>query len=129
MEVTCQYLKRSNERRHPHGHAQHLLGIFRCVTAQQMPSACRAHHKCGSEIGGQCHVNKAVGEAGVKDNSQPINGHKLPYLIDFVSGWRMHPTVNGQNPGGRQDCPERHHTGCREMQPFTHALHAKQHDA
>ena len=71
------------------------------------------------QIGGDHGVDEAIGKAGVEDDRQPaVARHELPARVDREAHRRLHPAVDADDPGRRDQRAERDHAGGEEMQPL-----------
>src|ERR1700677_3708888 len=69
------------------------------------------------EIGRYRHVREAVGEGGIEDHLQPIDGYDT--AIDDLEALRcLHPVIGGENPGCGNERPGSHHDGGETHRPF-----------
>ncbi|SCM73941.1 hypothetical protein KL86PLE_130024 [uncultured Pleomorphomonas sp.] len=127
--IARQYLQRRDHCHHAHRHDEHRRAALRRASPQQMPGAAGADHQGRGEIGGQHHVNEAIGKGRREDDRPPVERHELAGFVHAETGRRLHPGIGRENPGRRQKRAEGHHAGGKQVQAVADAMEAEQHDA
>ena len=97
--------------------------------AQQVAGADGTHDQGGGEVGGQHHVDEAVGEGRVEDHRPPVGDDELADLVDAVAGRRLHPAVDREDPERRHEGAGGDHQRGEEVQPRPDPVEPEQHDA
>ncbi len=117
-----------NDQRHPHRHRQHFTDCRRVIFTQQVPRRRSANKEgTGEERRGR-HMQQAEREGRVKDNLEPVNrDHNA--VLNGITLRGLHPAVRGEDPEGRDQGAQRHHTGREEVQARTDTVPAEQHHA
>ena len=73
-------------------------------------------------------MEQAIREGGVKDYLKPVHRDHLA-IFNGKALRGMHPAVGREDPEGRHQRAERHHTGGEKVQPWADFIPAKQHHA
>ena len=99
------------------------------LVAQQVQRSDRADDQRGRQIGGQHHVNQAIGKRGIEDDGPPVERDELTGGIRPEARRRLHPAIDRQNPEGGHEGAKGNHRRRQKMKSVPDALSAKEHDA
>ncbi len=129
VQVARHDLQRSDQRGHPHRHREHdSRGRLRRIP-QQVQRAGPANDEGRRQVCSQQHVHQAIREGRIEYHRPPVERHELPDVVNAVTGGRLHPAVDREDPERRHEGAERDHQRGHEVQPRTDAFQPEQHDA
>ena len=129
MRVTRHDLEGRYDGSHPHSHRKHSTCCEICLITQEVQRADCPHDKCRGEICCKHHMHEAIGKRWVEDDSPPVKRDELARVIETIASRCLHPAVHRQDPEGGEECPERNHQCCKEVERGADPFPTKQHDA
>ena len=126
--IADQRLDGRGDEKHPHRHRQHGADPRVVPSAQQLPGRRAGDHERRGDVRRDDGVRETVGEGGIEDDAQPIDGHDAA-VDDLVTLGRVHPTVRREDPCRRDERTDCHCQRRHEVQAGTDTITSEQHDA
>ena len=119
VAVAEEDLQRDRNRQQPQRHGQHAAGFFDKAAATQIKRGDADHDKAGRDVERDHGMHQAIRKGRVENDLQPVLRKKAA-VDDLVPNRRLHPTIGGEDPEGREQGSCRHHQCRHEMCPARH---------